>query len=271
MFVSAGSASTHATSPCASARSSASASFHSTTRVVSSSGDRRAEIAFALHDASVRVERCERLVDGSVVAPVEDEHLRPAGDVPREPDREPVRIGCGQRELPPLDPESPRELVRDHECILARKHERDAARRLVGNRPHRRLGRMPGHGTGVAEAEVHVLEPVDVAEAGTLRLDGEHRKAARPPHHPVHRHARRGATREPSPRARASAGAPVRTVRAPLGELRSRPANSGKRARSRATGRRALPRRRRRSWDRIACRSSVRALRALLAGERGSR
>ena len=38
MFVSAGSASTQATSPCASSRSSASASFHSTTRVVSSSG-----------------------------------------------------------------------------------------------------------------------------------------------------------------------------------------------------------------------------------------
>jgi hypothetical protein len=38
MFVNAGSASTHATSPCASARSRASMSFHSTTRVVSSSG-----------------------------------------------------------------------------------------------------------------------------------------------------------------------------------------------------------------------------------------
>ncbi len=38
MFVSAGSARTHATSPWASSRSSASTSFHSTTRVVSSSG-----------------------------------------------------------------------------------------------------------------------------------------------------------------------------------------------------------------------------------------
>ena len=38
MFVSAGSASTQATSPWASSRSSASGSFHSTTRVVSASG-----------------------------------------------------------------------------------------------------------------------------------------------------------------------------------------------------------------------------------------
>ena len=99
MFVSAGSASTQATSPCASSRSSASTSFHSTTRVVSASGDRRPDVALARDDAAV-LERRERLVDRAVVAPVEDEDLRPPGELAREPDREAVRVGRGQRELP---------------------------------------------------------------------------------------------------------------------------------------------------------------------------
>ena len=151
--------------------------------------DRRAEVALARHDAPALVERREALVDRAVVAPVEDEHLRPAGDVAREADREPVRIGGGERELPARQPEAPRELVADGECVLAREHERDPAPRLLLDRAHGRLGRVPGHRARVAEAEVDVLEPVDVAEARALRLDREHREAAGPADHPVHRHA----------------------------------------------------------------------------------
>jgi hypothetical protein len=48
---------------------------------------------------------------------------------------------------------------------------------------------VAGHGAGVAEAEVDVLMPIDVAEARALGLGGEHREAAGPADHPVHRHA----------------------------------------------------------------------------------
>jgi hypothetical protein len=48
---------------------------------------------------------------------------------------------------------------------------------------------VSGHGARVAEAEVHILETVRVAEPSASRLDREHREAAWPPHHPVHGHA----------------------------------------------------------------------------------
>ena len=69
--------------------------------------DRRPEVRLALHDPTV-AERGEGLVDGAVVAPVEDEHLRPAGHVAREPDREAVRVRGGERELPALEAEAAR-------------------------------------------------------------------------------------------------------------------------------------------------------------------
>src|SRR5687767_8544729 len=48
---------------------------------------------------------------------------------------------------------------------------------------------MSGHRAGVAQAEVDVLDPVDVDEARALRLSHENREAAGPIAHPVHRHA----------------------------------------------------------------------------------
>ena len=151
--------------------------------------DGRPEVAFAGDDAPALVERCEALVDGAVVAPVEDEHFRPAGDVTGEADREPVRVGGRERELPARQPEAPRQLVADSDCVLAREHERDPAARLFLDRADGRPGRVPGHRPRVAEAEVDVLEPVGVAKACTLRFDGEDGEATRPAHHPVHRHA----------------------------------------------------------------------------------
>ena len=73
----------------------------------------RAEIA-APRPTTPSAERRERLVDGAVVAPVEDEDRRPPSQVTREPDREAVRVGRRERELPGGDAEPARQLRRDH-------------------------------------------------------------------------------------------------------------------------------------------------------------
>ena len=124
-----------------------------------------------------------------MVAPVEDEHLRPPGDVAGEPDHEAVRVGGGERELPARQAEAARELGADPERVLGRKHDRDPAGGLLGDRTQGRRGRVPAHRAGVAEAEVDVLVAVDVDEARALRLRDEDGEAARPLAHPVHRHA----------------------------------------------------------------------------------
>ena len=123
-----------------------------------------------------------------MVAPVENEDLRPAGELPGEPDREAIRVGRRQRELPAREAEAARQLAPDPERILAREHQRDPLAGLLGDRAHHRLGRVARHRGGVAEAEVDVLVPVHVAEPRTLRLGGEDGKAARPADHPGHRH-----------------------------------------------------------------------------------
>ena len=212
MFVSAGSASTQATSPWASSRSSASTSFHSTTRVVSSRGTGGPRLPSAAR-RSRAVERRERLVDRAVVAPVEDEYLRPPGDVAREADGESVRVGRRQRELPPRQAEAPRRAPRRPRARPRSGASRDPARRLLGDRAHGRLGRVACHRARVAEAEVDVLDARRRRGSARRGLDREHREAAGPAHHPVHRHAARSFAFAPL-RAPASADAPARSARA---------------------------------------------------------
>ena len=214
MLVSAGSASTQATSPWASSRSSAATSLNSTTRVVSAAGTDGPTRALAGDDARRRRQRGERLVDGAVVAPVEHEDLRPPGDRAGDPQREAVGVRRGQRELPVGQPEAPRQLLADPQRVLARQHQRDAARRLRRDRAQRRLGRVAGHRAGVAEAEVDVLVPVDVGEARALRprprTPGSRRASA-----PSSASARRrAASASPARRARGSAGARRGSARA---------------------------------------------------------
>src|SRR6266566_1551678 len=151
--------------------------------------DRWADVALT-RDHRRTVERSERLVDGAVVAPVEDEDLRPARELAREPDREPIRVRRGERELPARQPEAAGQLFAYPERILTREHERDAACGLVCHRPHGRCRGMPGHRGRVTEAEVRILETVHVAKTGAARLGGEHREASRPAYHPRHRHSR---------------------------------------------------------------------------------
>jgi hypothetical protein len=124
-----------------------------------------------------------------VVAPVEDEYLPAAGHLAGEPQREAVRVGRCQRELPERKPEAARQLLSDPGRVSGRKHRRRAARRLSGERPDDRLRRVPGHRAGVAEAEVDVLVAVNVDDPRSLRLLDEHGEPAGPARHPAHRHA----------------------------------------------------------------------------------
>ena len=178
MFVSAGSASTQATSPCASAASSAGRSLNSTTRVVSEGFTGGPRLPLRGPTTPSR-ERRERLVDRAVVAPVEDQDLRPLRHVPRQADGEAVGVGRRERRLPEGQAEPARELFADPDRVLGRQHERDAAPRALGDRRDRGRGRVAGHRAGVAEAEVQVAPAVDVGEAGAGRFLDEDRESCR--------------------------------------------------------------------------------------------
>jgi hypothetical protein len=100
--------------------------------------------------------------------------------------------GAGGRregELPVGKAEPPGHLLADPERVLAGEHQRDPVPRLLRDRTHRRLGRVPRHRAGVAQAEVDVLVTVDVVEARAAGVGCENGEAAGPPDHPVHRHA----------------------------------------------------------------------------------
>ena len=73
--------------------------------------DRRSDVA-GTRRTPAAVEDAERLVDGAVVAPVEDEDLGPPGDVAGEPQHEPVGVGRGHRDLPERQPEASRAAAR---------------------------------------------------------------------------------------------------------------------------------------------------------------
>ncbi len=140
-------------------------------------------------DAAVGPDDRERLVHRAVVAVVVDDHLGPAGDVAGEPDHEPVGVGGGERELPVADAEAAAQLVRGDDGVLGRQHVGDAAAHLGLDREPGRLGAVPRHGARVAQAEVHVLVAVHVAEPRAPRLLDEEGIGTRPLDHPVHRDA----------------------------------------------------------------------------------
>ena len=189
MFVSAGSNRQQATSPWRARVRAPSRSLISTTRVVVRARATAGPMLPGARGAAVVADRCEGLVDGAVVAPVVDEDLRPAGDLPGQPDREPVGVRGRERELPVRQAEPAGELLGDHDRVLGREHERRPPAHLVGHGLGGGLGGVAGHRAGVAQAQVDVLVPVDVGEAGARRLGDEHGKRARPLDHPVHRHA----------------------------------------------------------------------------------
>ena len=126
MLVSAGSVSRQATSPSAIARSRASGSLIFTTFVVPG-GDRRPHAAVPRHDRRRRARRrSRRRCRGSSGRTSEP---GASGDLPGEPQREPVGVGGGDGELPVRQAEPAGELLADPDRVLRRKHRGDAARR----------------------------------------------------------------------------------------------------------------------------------------------
>ena len=149
--------------------------------------DRRSDVAGPRLHPTV-IEDPERLVDGAVVAPVEDEDLVAPGRVPREPQHEPVGVGRRHRDLPERQAETLPQLLADGDRVFGGEHGRDPASRLPRDGVDGRRRRVTGHRAGVAEAEVDVGVTVDVDEVSVVRLLDEDRHAARPSLHPVHRH-----------------------------------------------------------------------------------
>ena len=188
MLVSAGSVSTQATSPWASSASSAARSLNSTTRVVSAIGTGGPTLPTRGAGRAVD-QRRDGLVDAAVVAVVEDEDLRPAGDLAADPQDEAVGVGRREAELPVAEAEAAAHLLADRAGVLARQHRRDPVPQppLGGGDGRRR--RVAGHRAGVAEAEVDVGVAVDVDQGVALGVVEDDRVGARPAGHPVHRHA----------------------------------------------------------------------------------
>ncbi len=100
-----------------------------------------------------------------------------------EAQHEPVGVGRRRGELPLGHPEPTVEFVGDPRCVLARQH-----RRRLSNGRRQSTATVTGHGAGVTEAEVDVLDAVDVDEAGTVRRRDVDRERSRPAGHPRHRH-----------------------------------------------------------------------------------
>ena len=192
MLVSAGSISRQATSPSASRASSASRSLKGTTAVVSADVDLWAERARARHHAvagAAVLEHAEGLVDGAVVAPVHDRDPRSAGEVAGEAQHEAVGVGGRHRHLPAGEAEAPAELAGDPGGVGRGEHRGDAALGALADRLGDRGQAVAGHRAGVAEAEVDVVDAVDVGEAAAAGGLHEQRERPRPPGHPRHRHA----------------------------------------------------------------------------------
>ena len=141
--------------------------------------DGRPEVAGPGFDRAVS-KRHERLVHRSVVAPVEDQDLRPPGEVARQPDGETIRVGRGERGLPVRETETAGELLAQPHGVLGRQHERHSAARLRGDGVHGGGGRVPRHGAGVSETQVEVIEPVGVPEVRARAFGHEQRESGRP-------------------------------------------------------------------------------------------
>ena len=153
--------------------------------------DLRPDVAGLRRRLAVLADHRDRLVDGAVVAPVEDEHLGPPLDLARDAQHEAVGVGRRERELPVGQPEAPAQLAGHPGRVLGGHHRRHATElaHAPGDGAHRRLRRVTGHRPRVAEREVDVLVAVDVGDACAVRLGVEERIAADPLRHPGHRHA----------------------------------------------------------------------------------
>ena len=139
-------------------------------------------------DNSARfIKHSKRFVDCAVVAPVHDDDLAAPGEMPSEPQHKPIRVGCGHCHLPRGQPEPASEFAADPRCVVVGQHRGDAAQRLAIERLGNGHKPMANHCSGVAEAEVVVLDAIDISEVSAVRLAKEERKGSRPTTHPRHR------------------------------------------------------------------------------------
>ena len=130
-----------------------------------------------------------RLVDRAVVAAVEDEDLRPAGDGAGDAQREAVGVGRRRGYLPEGQAEGLLEQPSDGDGVLAGQHVGQTAAGLAADGAGHRRRRMAEHRAGVAEAEVGERVTVDVGDRCAARFLDEDREGRRPVVHPVHGNA----------------------------------------------------------------------------------
>ncbi len=189
-FVIAGSASTQATSPAASRPLQC----VYIVELDSCGRDRRIHrwpnVSGSRPGFAVGIQSDERFIHRAVIAPVKHQNLRPSRDLPRQPDRKPIRIRSRQRELPVRQMKSLLQFLGYKNRILPRQHQSNTQPRLIFHGFDRRGWRMSGHRTRVAQAKVDVAMPVHVDKVRPVRLLHKRRKRSRPLHHPVHGHAR---------------------------------------------------------------------------------
>src|SRR5260370_20000150 len=123
---------------------------------------------------------------GGGVAVGEGENFRTMGDFAGNSNGETVGVGGGERELPVWKAEAALEILADPEGIFGGKHEGDALFGAASNGFGDDIGRVAGHGAGVAEAEIDIIAAVHVGKVcafGGFDEDGE---SASPFFHPVH-------------------------------------------------------------------------------------
>ena len=154
----------------------------------------------------------EHIVDGAVVAAVEDQQHAPAGGGTQPAQHETVGIGGGHCELPLWQAEAIGQQLRHHGGVFAGQHGGQAACRLgLQGRGHRGR-RMPEHGSRVAEAEIDQRVAIHVGQFGAVslrHLQGERRA---PVAHPVQGHAEQhvpGGLLGQGPRARPAVRVPL--------------------------------------------------------------
>ncbi len=127
-----------------------------------------------------------RFVNRAVVAVVEDENFWSLRDFTRDANGESVGIGGGKSKLPEWKSEAARQFFADPNGVFGGEHERDAAFRLTCNPIGETGGRMAGHRSGIAEAEIDVFAAVHVGEVRAVSFGDENRKSSSPLFHPVH-------------------------------------------------------------------------------------
>ena len=121
-----------------------------------------------------------------MVAVVEDENFRALGDFAGDANSEAIGVGGGERELPIGQVETALEIFADPERVFGGKHQRDAFFGAAGDGFSDDIGRVAGHGTGVAQAEVDVVAAVNVSEVRAFGGFDEDGECAGPFFHPVH-------------------------------------------------------------------------------------